>query len=1114
MRQLGKECLAGLLMAAAAMLSACGGDSGKAGSASKSLQGVVRSADGAAVEAATVRLLTPAGSLQATTVTDAAGGYRFDVASAQYTVQATRRQAGARSRSVALVDLRAPGEGRVPDIVLPNLLANELPLIQGQAASDRVRIGGLPDQVERIWVQPGDARQRDLFPGEAFTRDEAFEPLAYGWFAAADAAGEPVTAFEPPLLVRMVLDDDARARVTDAEDGTDRIEVAMLSFNADLGLWDTEADGWLVDGNDQLIAESELPAINAGSYGGVVQLQFAAPHFSAYSAALFFRAGLPDFSDANAAPQRKHLRPQIAFNTGARFNDMWLGQSVSGEESPRFGDSADDGLVTCGRQTWVRLSQQVANGAQPGTGFLNVFQHFGQLLDVEGGSGDPDVRFVAGDRTVENLPITDWQNPWGPVKVAFVQIGDATDETGLGDIGLSGNHRSGYTRLMLTREPLTEQQLESATTFEWGETEDYLSDCSYVLRVRTDGEAEDRVEVRDLSCTPEDDCRTTVANGSSVELRALRNGAPIDVDWSLSSRLADVPACARGSTCQFERQDSGLISLETRGAQGSVSAHFPAYPEVLISVRGRGLVRELGDALVCDARDPAQLPGAEACGAEFPGASAVTLQAEPADQFIFAGWAPHACAEGTQLDSQCTVSLQGGALLRQRATFTAFPVLTVSPGAGGRVHSTPAGIDCDGDDPANSVCRAAFMPGTSLQLRAEPPDGAGVQSWTGACAGTSGTHCVLTLSEDQSVAVNFAAAAPLTVTVQSQGRVSSTPSGVDCTAAGGDCEQAFVLGSTVRLLAVPAADHGLLRWGEDCSRFVSSAECELTMDQARHASAQFGELFDARVTVLGNGSVDGPGISGCEAAEAGTDVCVETYIEGRIVEFTAQALAGNRFLGWAGDCEAAGTDARCRLTVSGDLQVEARFGQVQAQHRLTLSVLGTGGGAGDNDELLFCDTSTSPCHQDYTEGSELLLFAVPNDSSHSYRWSDDCIGTSDDSNCTISNINRAINVSVEFFDPGANADQPTLTVHLDGSGEGMVSDDQFKLTCNSGADPCSANYPAGTSVSLSATPASTADEFVGWTSPSACTRNAGNSSCTLTLSADTDVRAEFRSTGN
>ena len=801
------------------LLAACGGG-GNHPPAAKTLEGQVLDSSGAAVEGATVKLLTPAGTLVGSDRTDVDGRYRFSVQAAQYTVQASRTVEGARSGSAVLVDLNDPAAGAARPIVLVDLLSHELSVVQGQATTEGVQLSGVPASVERLWVLPGEPSNRTLFPGESFTDQDSFESLAYAWFGAADAQGQPVRQFDPPLQVHLTLTAEAQRQLTDATPDNDQIDVDMVSFDADLGVWQNESSGVLVDAQDQVLPESALAGLQDGSDTQPVRVRFAAPHFSAYSAVLFFRTGLPDFSDRNAAPLRKHLRPEIAFNTGNRYTDMWLGVSVAGEDAPRGGDPSDDGMVVCGSETWLELSQHVGPGLRPARGYLNVFQQLGPQVDVDGGETEGEVAFGITDWVIQNRVVDDWVGPWGPIKKAYVRIGGLASDAGVGTSESEGTHNGGYTRVMLTRSPLTEDQASNSATFESGETEDYLSSCDYRLRVAVRGESEDRVAVRQLSCGPDDDCEVGVANGSQLELRASRNGEPIDVDWNLYAATSTPPACARGSRCVFSRQDDGAVRNSRFGAHAHALAEFPDYPELLVSISGQGRVQDLGLSLDCDARDPAQRPSTDECRADFPGASSVTLVAEAAPQFSFAGWGPVVCAEGRQTGAQCTVPMAEDQRTRQRARFVAFPVLTVQPGAGGAVISSPAGIDCDGNAPETGSCRAVFAPGTQIELTAQADDGQGLQSWTGVCAGVTSSQCGFTLTEDQQVAANFAEGAPLTVTVLSQGQVSSQPAGIACSTNGGNCTEHFVLGTSVRLQAQPADNHGLLRWSEDCDQFT------------------------------------------------------------------------------------------------------------------------------------------------------------------------------------------------------------------------------------------------------------------------------------------------------
>src|SRR5207249_866094 len=79
-----------------------------------------------------------------------------------------------------------------------------------------------------------------------------------------------------------------------------------------------------------------------------------------------------------------------------------------------------------------------------------------------------------------------------------------------------------------------------------------------------------------------------------------------------------------------------------------------------------------------------------------------------------------------------------------------------------------------------------------------------------------------------------------------------------------------------------------------------------------------------------------------------------------------------------------------------------------------------------------------------------------------------------------------------------------LTVSQAGSGSGTVTSTPAGITCGTN---CSASYPTGTLVTLTASPA--ADAIFGGWSGGACT---GTGSCTVTLTAATTVTATFTQT--
>jgi len=81
------------------------------------------------------------------------------------------------------------------------------------------------------------------------------------------------------------------------------------------------------------------------------------------------------------------------------------------------------------------------------------------------------------------------------------------------------------------------------------------------------------------------------------------------------------------------------------------------------------------------------------------------------------------------------------------STTTASFTLTVFATGPGRVSSNPGNIVCP------SICTADYVSGSPVTLTAAPENA--TVDWGGACQGTAGDQCAVTLDDDTSVSVNF-----------------------------------------------------------------------------------------------------------------------------------------------------------------------------------------------------------------------------------------------------------------------------------------------------------------------------------------------------------------------
>ena len=215
---------------------------------------------------------------------------------------------------------------------------------------------------------------------------------------------------------------------------------------------------------------------------------------------------------------------------------------------------------------------------------------------------------------------------------------------------------------------------------------------------------------------------------------------------------------------------------------------------------------------------------------------------------------------GTSVDQRGLVrpdaNCSSGAFQLTAETFT-----VSKAGAGsGTVASDPAGIDC-GPGCQSQTGEFAATPGgeTLVTLTATPEAGSEFQSWTGNCVSITGNVCVVNVEQVSNITANFSTnLRRLTVSVvgNGEGKVTSSPAGIDC---GTACEGDFDLGTTVTLTAAASGQSAFAGWGGACASAGTSATCQVTMDQARSATASFTQNALVKIVKVKQGTIRVPG---------------------------------------------------------------------------------------------------------------------------------------------------------------------------------------------------------------------------------------------------------------
>jgi len=136
------------------------------------------------------------------------------------------------------------------------------------------------------------------------------------------------------------------------------------------------------------------------------------------------------------------------------------------------------------------------------------------------------------------------------------------------------------------------------------------------------------------------------------------------------------------------------------------------------------------------------------------------------------------------------------------------------------------------------------------------------------------------------------------------------------------------------------------------------------------------------------------------------------------------------------------------------------------------------------------------CTAAYASGTQVHLVAVPDSGASFVAWSGACSGTG---TCDLTlDADREVSATFAALPP-PSPNQHRLNVIV--QGKGRVTSSPGGLDCDSST--CAADFAAGTSVALTATPDS-GFSFAGWG-----TDCSGEGGCTVTLSKDATVSANF-----
>lgn len=246
-------------------------------------------------------------------------------------------------------------------------------------------------------------------------------------------------------------------------------------------------------------------------------------------------------------------------------------------------------------------------------------------------------------------------------------------------------------------------------------------------------------------------------------------------------------------------------------------------------------------------------------------------------------------------------------------------VFVQNPG-GGRVLSSPAGIDC------GTACTDTFSPrpasGIFLDAVADP--GWNFVRWTGDCIGI-GT-CEVVMQDVVHVAVAFSEDPVLSVQKvgNGQGRVTSSPDGIDCDAGCDSDASPYVEGTPITLSATPEFGTTFVGWsGAGCS---GTDNCTVTLSTNTTIEAEFVlEKRDLDLSKIGPYPTSGSALSMPEGIDClppcTSEIAEFDYGTSVSLSATPYMTSGYEFSGYGGDC----SGLKCTLLMDEDKSVELTF---------------------------------------------------------------------------------------------------------------------------------------------------------------------------------------------
>ena len=383
-------------------------------------------------------------------------------------------------------------------------------------------------------------------------------------------------------------------------------------------------------------------------------------------------------------------------------------------------------------------------------------------------------------------------------------------------------------------------------------------------------------------------CEYDFSEGTTVTLTAMPNPG---YNFSVWTGCTDVPS------------SNPFIEIPIGNNPITCRASFVITSRSLEVTRPRGgLVRSQPGDIEC-----ARFGGV--CRSSFSFGTEIQLLAEADPGHRFIAW-ENGC---TGTSTTCDLAMDDNKTVTAQFQADAVSLQVNVTGGLGRVISQPMGIDCD--DEGNGSCAFDYPFGSELTLEAIPRPDYEFIRWIGAPACGRQPSCALTVTSTLNVTAEFAEFRwDLSVIKTGNGRIRSTPTGIDC---GSSCFASYRPDVLVTLSAEPDQYSYFSGWVDnDCTGI---GDCVVNMNQDRAIVARFEPIRHALEVIVNEG---GRITSNPMGIDCGTD-CAEVFNAGTVIELSAEPDPLFELAAWRGEnCVAPDV---CTFTLTGTRAISAEF---------------------------------------------------------------------------------------------------------------------------------------------------------------------------------------------